>query len=527
MIAVPEIEQIIILLLRYGTRVGRLSPRSPHQYERTHLIGLLRRVLERNNPSDYLAMSTILENSTEANISRGCWQYAAEVALRLDKNGDSKKPGHRKMCLLLGIFGSDVGYAFDDSRLCSIVKQLIKTSHPENMSCLFYLGGRNIELRLRDYFPSVVRTSSGVFTREAMLALALTHSKKSALPLVSQLLADNDIDVTGRLHCLSTKPTLLHLACSNGDWGSAGLLITRGCSANAVNGCLLTPLAEAAAGGYKKLVEALMDCTSADPHESFRCPSETTRSLQEQFAVPDDFLRPPPGTRIAQFVVRELIKLQGAPLGFADTDTSNQHSMDPSLPKKGARNRYTPHLFGFSALETVSCVYLQVVLTVPATNLLYTYLGLSRGTHRCRKSNSQTSPPCKASSFPSPKGLHARKAVLQLPNRRRHERTLGDDAHLAHPRSGPQPWHPPWLSRPDALPHLRGGACAHSPVIQHRSRDSCYRGAHTPRLRGSAAIPTRYAPPTTTLRQKDSENRQCYCAPEAQRGKGGIRQFCL
>ncbi|KAJ4390358.1 hypothetical protein N0V85_007298 [Neurospora sp. IMI 360204] len=351
MIAVPEIEQIIILLLRYGTRVGRLSPRSPHQYERTHLISLLRRVLERNNPSDYLAMSTILENSTEANIARGCWQYAAEVALRLDKNGDSKKPGHSGMCLLLGTFGSNVGYAFDDSRLCSIVKQLIKTGHPENMSCLFYLGGSNIELRLRDYFLSVVRTSSGVFTREAMLALALTHSKKSALSLVSRLLADNDIDVTGRLHCLSTKPTLLHLACSNGDWGSAGLLITRGCSANGVNGCLLTPLAEAAAGGYKKLVEALMDCTSADPHESFRSPSETTRLLQEQSAVPDDFLRPPPGTKIAQFVVRELIKLQGAPLGFADTDTSNQHSMDPSLPKKGARNRYTPHLFGFSALE--------------------------------------------------------------------------------------------------------------------------------------------------------------------------------
>ncbi|ESA42925.1 ankyrin [Neurospora crassa] len=351
MIAVPEIEQIIILLLRYGTRVGRLSPRSPHQYEQTHLIGLLKRVLDRNNPSDYLAVSTILENSTEANIARGCWQYAAEVALRLDKNGDSKKPGHRQLCLLLGTFGSNVGYAFDDSRLCSIVKQLIKTGHPENMSCLFYLGGRNMELQLRDYFPSVVRTLSGVFTREAMLAMTLTHSKESALPLVSQLLADNDIDVTGRLHCLSTKPTLLHLACSNGDWGSAGLLITRGCSANAVNGCLLTPLAEAAAGGYRKLVEALMDCTAADPHESFRSPSDTTRVLQDHLAVQEDFLRPPPGAKLSQFVVRELMKLQGAPLGFTDSDTSNQHSLDPSLPKRGARNRYTPHLFGFSALE--------------------------------------------------------------------------------------------------------------------------------------------------------------------------------
>ncbi|KAK1775978.1 ankyrin repeat-containing domain protein [Copromyces sp. CBS 386.78] len=354
MIASPEIEQIMILLLRYGTRVGRLSPRSSHQYDRTYLISLLKRVLERNNHSDYLAMKTILENSTEANISRGCWQYAAEVALRLNKNGDSKKPGDRGMCLHLGYFGEKVGYVFDDSRLCSIVKQLIQRGYPGNMPCLFSLGGSNIELRAQSYFHSVVKTLSGAFTREAMLTLALTHSEKSALPLVTQLLAEydaHDYDFTGRIHCLSTKPTLLHLACSNGDWGSAGLLITKGCSADAVNGCLLTPMAEAAARGYRKLVEALMDCTSADPHESYRTPSTTTRLLQDQVAAQGDFLRPPPGTKISQFVIRELIKLQGAPLGFPNTDTSNQHSIDPSLPKKGGWNHFTPHHYGFSAFE--------------------------------------------------------------------------------------------------------------------------------------------------------------------------------
>lgn len=315
------------------------------------------RYFERGNHADYWVTATILENSTEANISRGCWQYAAEVALRLDKHGDREKPGHRPLCSLLGLFGEKVSYTFDDSRLYSIVEQLIKRGHASNVSCLFCLGGRNIELRAQNYFHSVVKTLSGVFTQEAMLALVLTHSKKSALPLVTQLLVEwdaADIDVTGRIHCLSTKPTLLHLACSKGDWGSAGLLITKGCSPDAVNGCLLTPMAEAAAGGYRKLVEALMDCTTADPHESYRNPSTTTRLLQDQVASSGDFLRPPPGTRISQFVLRELIKLQGARLGLPNADTSNQHSIDPSLPKKGGWNPFTPHHYGFSAFEAVS-----------------------------------------------------------------------------------------------------------------------------------------------------------------------------
>lgn len=350
----PGVEDIIVLLLRYGTRVGRLGPRYPHNYDQTHLIGLMKRLLERESYTDCQVLSTILTNSTETNISRGCWQYAAEVALRLDKNGDSKKPGHTGICSLLGIFGSKVGYTFDDSRLCSIVKQLVKRGHPENISCLFFLGRRVDEFRLEGSPLKVVKTLSGAFTPEAMLAFTLAFSDKSALPMVTQLLADNDIDITGRIDCLSTKPTLLHLACANGDWGSAGFLIAMGCSATAVNGCLLTPLAEAAAGGYRKLVEALMDCTSADPHKSYRIPSETTALLQAQIAAQGDFLRPSPGTKLAQFVACELIKLQGAPLGFPEPDTSNQHSIDPSLPKQSAQNRHTPHLFGFSALEAVS-----------------------------------------------------------------------------------------------------------------------------------------------------------------------------
>ena len=306
-------------------------------------------------------MTTILEHSTAANISRGCWQYAAEVALRVDKNGDPKKPGSRDICLHLGYFGEKVGYVFDDNRLCSIVKQVIQRGHPENLSWLFWLGGRNLELHAQGYSHSVVKTLTGVFTREAMMTLALTHSKKSAKPLLARLLCESDAgdyDFTGRINCLSTKPTLLHLACCSGDFGSAGLLITKGCSPDAVNGCFLTPLAEAAAGGYKKLVVALMDCTTAYPHRSYRTPSDTTTLLEVQLAVQGDFIRPPPGTKISQFVLRELMKLQGAPLGFPNADGSNQDSIDPSLPKKGGWSHYTPHHYGFSAFEAVSSLSL-------------------------------------------------------------------------------------------------------------------------------------------------------------------------
>ncbi|KAK3400329.1 hypothetical protein B0T20DRAFT_373917 [Sordaria brevicollis] len=351
MISLPGYEVIIKSLLRYGTRVGRLGQRYPNNYDQTHLISLINRILERVDCTETLILDTILAHSTETNISRGCWQYAAEVALRLNKKGDSKKPGHAGICSLLGIFGTKVGYTFDDSRLCSIVKQLVKRGHPENISCLWLLGRRTYRPRAISPPLKIVHTLSGTFTPAAMLAFTLAFSDKSALPMVTQLLADNDIGVTGRIECLSTKPTLLHLACVNGDWGSAGLLIARGCSATAVNGCLLTPLAEAAAGGYRKLVEAMMDCTSADPHKSYRILSETTALLQAQMATQGDFLRPPPGTKLSQFVVSELIKLQGPPLGDPEPDTSNQHSNDPSLGKQSARNRHTTHLYGFSALE--------------------------------------------------------------------------------------------------------------------------------------------------------------------------------
>lgn len=299
-----DAEQILKLLLEYGARVGipvedaltTTMCRSHPCIHDSFLLKMVRRATiydedeDPDNPAQSL-LNVLLDHSTEANITRDCWQAAIMEAFSPLKS----EPANPVVCKKLGGFGARLGYVFDDSTLANIIVKLIVADEPADIGPLFMLGDGEI-----------VRTVTGVLTKTALLTLILVRHHCEDGPgdgskLVEPLLQSVK-NVKGTIKLLKNKATLLHLAASGKNSEHVKTLLDKGCDLNAMTLHGMTPLAEAVLWGDIRAVKLLLD-RGADPYLSnARLASPRLPNTSE------DVLALPPGQRLARAFVELLAK---------------------------------------------------------------------------------------------------------------------------------------------------------------------------------------------------------------------------
>ncbi|KAM7211342.1 Ankyrin repeat-containing domain protein [Rhypophila decipiens] len=301
-------EGILKLLLQYGARVGipvedaltTTTCRSHPCIHDSFLLKMVRRatICEDDDEEDSRAktiLGVLLDHSTEANITRDCWQEAVMEAFIHFKS----EPANPAVCRQLGAFGRRLGYVFDDATLANTVVKLIVADDPAEIGPLFMLGD-----------GEAIRTVTGVFTKTALLTLILVRHHREDFPaeaskLVGPLL-DSVKHVKGTIRLLKNKGTLLHLAASGKDADHVRTLLDRGCDINAMNLHGMTPLSEAVLWGDLAAVKILLD-RGADPYLSNRQRSSPILPDASQ-----DVLSLPPGERWARAFAELLAKFDCA-----------------------------------------------------------------------------------------------------------------------------------------------------------------------------------------------------------------------
>lgn len=228
-----------------------------------------------------------LKLSTEVNISRECWQWAAMMSLAVR----APLSPCETVCGDLGLFGTRVGYAFDDQTLLPAIFHL-----PQHWKSFFLLGD-----------GQAVRTLTGVFTQQALLVIALlkpgTDGPSLGFMGLVESLGKNleGSDWRRRISLIKSKPTLLHLACATGaDVEMVKVLLDKGCDLDALDAQSFTPLAAAAFGGNLDVVKLLLDL-GADPY--FSAPTPTAPAPPD---IAGDFLQPLDGQQLARCVTETL-----------------------------------------------------------------------------------------------------------------------------------------------------------------------------------------------------------------------------
>ncbi|KAK3323265.1 ankyrin repeat-containing domain protein [Cercophora scortea] len=183
---------------------------------------------------------TILENLVrrcdESQISADCWLAMTVKASERDCGG----PGQAWIQLLF--FGKRIGYKLTPETLEPIVRNLLRLNNSDRIIDLFRFGDDN------GIIPIV---GGRVFTREAMLALALASPPERRVPdNVVFTLLHNVSDINGRVEHMSASEqgTILHLACASVRPGiiSGMLEQLKGLEVDAMDYCGRTPLTMAA-----------------------------------------------------------------------------------------------------------------------------------------------------------------------------------------------------------------------------------------------------------------------------------------
>ncbi|KAM7195503.1 Ankyrin repeat-containing domain protein [Rhypophila sp. PSN 637] len=313
-------EGILKLLLQYGARVGipvedaltTTMCRSHPCIHDSFLLKMVRRATacEDDDEEDSRAktiLGVLLDHSTEANITRVCWQEAVMEAFIHFKS----EPANPAVCRQLGAFGRRLGYVFDDATLANTVVKLIVADDPAEIGPLFMLGD-----------GEAIRTVTGVFTKTALLTLIMVRHYRQDFPgeaskLVGPLL-DSVKHVKGTIRLLKNKGTLLHLAASGKDPDHVKTLLDRGCDINAMNLHGITPLSEAVLWGDLAAVKILLD-RGADPYLSNRQRSSPILPDASQ-----DVLGLPPSERWARAFAELLAKFDcpGSPYHWYLDDPS-------------------------------------------------------------------------------------------------------------------------------------------------------------------------------------------------------------
>ena len=308
-------EEILKVLLEYGARVG-IPVEDPHaaMCHRTpcihdsFLLKMVRRASRTARDDNFDGenenkcinlLGVLLDHSTEANITRDCWQAATMEAFSPLKS-EAANPA---VCKRLGEFGARLGYVFDDAILANIIVKLIVADEPADLEALFLFGD-----------GECVRTVTGVLTKTALLTLILVRQHcedGNECKLIGALL-ESVTDVKGTIRLLKNKGTLLHLAASGKNVDHVRTLLDRGCDLGAMNLHSMTPLAEAVKGGDIKIVKLLLD-RGADPYLS--------NSQMSPPLLPDttkDVLQPPSGQRLARALIEMLAKFDCIPSLYLD-----------------------------------------------------------------------------------------------------------------------------------------------------------------------------------------------------------------
>ena len=243
-------------------------------------------------------LGVLLDHSTEANITRDCWQAATMEAFTPLKS----EPANPAVCKSLGEFGARLGYVFDDAILANIIVKLIVADEPADIEALFHLGD-----------GECVRTVTGVLTKTALLTLILVrqHCEDGDESKLIGALLESVTDVKGTIRLLKNKGTLLHLAASGKNVDHVQTLLDRGCELGAMNLHSMTPLAEAVKGGDIKIVKLLLD-RGADPYLS-----NTQLSPPLLPDTTKDVLQAP-GRRLARALIEMLAKFDCIPSLYLD-----------------------------------------------------------------------------------------------------------------------------------------------------------------------------------------------------------------
>ena len=273
-------EVCVPLLLRHGARVDKSHC--------THHDLLLRQVKlascgERN------ALEVLLENSTRANIDEASWQAACMASLII-------LDPHLHVCEMLGRFGIAANYTFQDDDIPPLVAQVIELGDASAVDKLFALGD-----------GEVLRTKTGVFTKAALLVMALMRrSPWVDKGLMTRLVAETG-SIGGRVRCLRGQPTLLHLAASSRTPNIPVIkyLLAGGLEVDTPDMFAITPLGKAVFAGNLEVVNTLL-AAGADPLLRAPCIDWEPIGLGPHGPAVDDLLRPPEGSSLSRGVLEFL-----------------------------------------------------------------------------------------------------------------------------------------------------------------------------------------------------------------------------
>ncbi|KAK3994446.1 ankyrin repeat-containing domain protein [Cladorrhinum sp. PSN332] len=241
-----------------------------------------------------LYLDEILKHATRANINFESWDSALYYVITpFNHSTDVDLKRRKKACRKLLKFASRVGYIFDDNtsnKLARVINEEIEESDEARFVDLFFAMGSE------DGVPTV----TGVFTREAMLVIAMLARSKA---VVQKLLTGNECSVKGRIPSLSNS-TLLQIAAIAQDPQDIAVLLELYGSALDVNA--VTSMGETALSiliGRKddslEMLEAIqmLLALGADPY--FRC-QDPTESMPLSEGRVDNLLEPKSGKPLSR-----------------------------------------------------------------------------------------------------------------------------------------------------------------------------------------------------------------------------------
>lgn len=147
-------------------------------------------------------LDEIFKHATPANINSESWQSAVYyLVASIDDTSEFNFKRRMRLCRRLRKFARRFGYLLDDTisnRLAGVINQKVEMEDDAQFIDIFFAMGDE------DGVP----TNTGVFTREAMLVLAMLAGSKK---VVRKLVESSECSVRGDIPSLSNS-TLLHLA---------------------------------------------------------------------------------------------------------------------------------------------------------------------------------------------------------------------------------------------------------------------------------------------------------------------------
>lgn len=219
----------------------------PTDFENTRLyIKLSLAMISRSYRPDTdgeVFLDFVLQNATRVNIDEYSWRRALNYLLQVQQRDylSIHRPfvlgKWERLCRKLADFGIKHGYLIEGNHngdLARVIKDKVQLNDDPNFIHLFFALGKS----------GGVRTASGYFTPEAMLAIAMFNTSKEDNKCIWKLLDENYCLVKGRIPSL-TNATLLHIACLTRSATDITKLLSYFSSewdANAVTDTGLTPL---------------------------------------------------------------------------------------------------------------------------------------------------------------------------------------------------------------------------------------------------------------------------------------------